>query len=241
MTGSKSGSVVAAANSGNMGGVPAPGGTATPAPGGVPGAAIAFPPNAPLLFVLSGPSGVGKDSVVDQIRKTTSGLRVAVTCTTRRPRSDEIDGTHYHFRTEPEFEAMIAADELLEWARVYDRYYGVPKFELRNAALDCQDVVLKVDVRGAATVRRVIPQAVLIFLAPPSYQELIDRLAARRTEDATGLALRSETAHQEMETMRQFDYAVVNREGALDDSVRQIEAIFSAERCRVHPRVFTVV
>lgn len=230
-TGSRTWSGVVADNTGG-----AQAGTATPEKSGM----IAFPQTAPLLFVVSGPSGVGKDSVVDCIKGAASGLSVAVTCTTRLPRPTEIDGTHYHFRSPSEFESMIACDELLEWARVYDRYYGVPKFELRRAVSDRRDVVLKVDVQGAATVRRKIPEAVLIFVAPASYSELMNRLSSRGTEDAENLGLRLETAHQEMETLDKFDYVVVNREGDLDHTVRQIEAIVAAERCRVNPRVFTL-
>lgn len=193
----------------------------------------------PLLFVLSGPSGVGKDAALTLLKQRDSQMFFLVTCTTRQPREGEADGVHYHFRTVADFEAMIARGDLLEWARVYDRYYGVPKSELRRAAARRQDAMLKVDVQGAMTVRRVAPQAILIFMAPGSFQDLTDRIHGRPNEDGASIDLRLDAAPQEMAALSHFDYLVINRAGQLDRAVAQIEAIIWAERSRVAPRVFT--
>lgn len=201
---------------------------------------FAFPRNAPLLFVLSGPSGVGKDAALALLRQRHPEMCFPVTCTTRAPRDREADGVDYYFHSVGEFEAMIARGDLLEWARVYDRYYGVPKSELRRAAGLGRDAMLKVDVQGAMTVRRVAPPAILVFMAPGSYQDLADRIGGRPNESGARIDLRLETAREEMATLSHFDYLVVNRDRQLDRAVDQIEAIIWAERSRVAARVFTV-
>ncbi len=198
------------------------------------------PPNGGLVFVLSGPSGVGKDSVIDGLRREALQLHYCVTATTRPPRPNERHGINHYFVTPERFEAMIAAGELLEWARVHDNYYGVPLDEVRRAFAHGLDVFMRIDVQGAASVRARLPDAVLIFLAPESLEELLHRLNARGTESEHERAQRYVHARWEMEALPTFDYVVVNRQGCLTESVAQVRAIIVAERCRVQPRWVTV-
>ena len=201
---------------------------------------IALPPASPLLFVISGPSGVGKDALVDQLRQREAGRHYAITATTRAPRTGEVNEVHYHFRTSEQFQGMIDNGELLEWAKVYEQSYGVPKFELGNALAANLDVVLKVDVQGATSIKKGLPQAILIFLAPYSYEELLQRHFRRRTESGWELNLRLETARKEMAAMDAFDYVVTNKQGELVHAVNQLEGIIQAEKCRAQPRSFSI-
>ncbi|MFP3896607.1 MAG: guanylate kinase [Anaerolineales bacterium] len=187
----------------------------------------------PLLVVISGPSGVGKDSVVERMQEIGYPFHFVVTATDRAPRPDEEDGRDYHFVSTEAFERMIEADELLEYAQVYGQYKGVPKTEVRDALRSGQDVVMRLDIQGAATVSEIVPQALTIFLAPPSLDILARRLRGRRGDSPTQLRERLETAVTEMRRMERFRYVVVNRQGRLDDAVRQTMAIMEAERCRV--------
>jgi guanylate kinase len=156
-----------------------------------------------------------------------------VTATTRPRRSHEVDGVDYHFVSEAEFAGMIARGELLEYALVYGQYKGIPKAEVRAALASGQDVVMRVDVQGAATVSRLVPQAVTIFLTAESEEALIERLRRRRTEDEEQLRRRIETARDELCRASEFKYRVVNRECALDETVDQVIAIMRAEKCRM--------
>ena len=194
------------------------------------------PSSGPLLIVLSGLSGVGKDAVLNGLRKSVIPLEFIVTVTTRTPRPGEKDGMHYHFISEAEFQKMVDGNELLEWATVYGNHYGPPKGPVRQALKDGKDVVIKVDVQGAATIKKIVPEAVFIFLAPPSMEELAVRLRQRRTESPADLELRLKTAAEEMDTLPLFDYLVINRQGELDRAVMDIEAIIATEKCRVKPR-----
>ncbi|MFO7917293.1 MAG: guanylate kinase [Anaerolineae bacterium] len=187
----------------------------------------------PLLVVISGPSGVGKDSVVERMQEIGYPFHFVVTATDRAPRPDEEDGRDYHFVSTEEFEGMIEDDELLEYAQVYGQYKGVPKAEVQDALASGQDVVMRVDIQGAATVSEIVPQALTIFLAPPSLDILARRLRGRGGDSPAQLRERLETAVTEMRRMERFRYAVVNRQGRLDDTVRQTIAIMEAERCRV--------
>jgi guanylate kinase len=156
-----------------------------------------------------------------------------VTATTRPPRPNEVNGVDYYFVSKAEFADMIERNELLEYAIVYGDYKGVPKRHIRQALASGQDVLMRLDVQGAATVRRLIPQAVTIFLMPESEQDLIDRLSSRKTESPGELQTRIVTARQEMLRVSEFDYVVINRRGRLDETVRQVVAIIQAEKCRV--------
>ncbi len=190
----------------------------------------------PLLIVLSGPSGVGKDAALSVLRTLERPWHFAVTATTRPRRLGERDGIDYIFMQPDEFQDMVARDEVLEHARVYENWYGVPKQQVRDAMQKGLDVILKVDVQGAATIKKMAPEALSIFMAPPTMEELRQRLSLRDTETAEDLELRTRAAWKEMERLPEFDYKVVNREGRLDEAVACIESIILAEKCRVHPR-----
>ena len=199
--------------------------------------ALELPPSSPLLFVVSGPSGVGKDALVDQIKPKHPEIHYAITATTRPTRVGEADGVSYHFRTIEQFQNLIRDGEFFEWAEVYGNYYGVPKFELRGAVTQRRDVIVKVDVQGAATIKSLIPQAILVFLAPSSVGELLQRHFRRRTEAGMDLNLRMETARQEMAEMETFDYVIMNKQGELVKAVAVFESIIAAERSRTQPRI----
>jgi len=199
-----------------------------------------LPRRQPLLVVISGPSGVGKDTVLQRMKERRMPFHFVVTATTRAARAGEVHGRDYFFISNDEFAEMIDQNELLEWARVYNDYKGIPKQQVRDALATGKDVVMRLDVQGAATVRTLSPDAVLIFLAPSSEDELVNRLRERKTETPEGLKLRIATARKELERMREFDYCVVNRDMSLEATVDQIIAIIEAEHSRVHPRQVTL-
>lgn len=190
----------------------------------------------PLLIVISGPSGVGKDAVLNAMRSVTYPLYFAVTATTRPQRRGETAGRDYHFVSRSEFDRMMERRELLEWANVYGNLYGVPKRQVQQALAEGRDVVVKVDVQGAATIKNILPEAVFIFVAPPSMSDLEERLKQRKTESGVDLELRMKTAQEEMGSLPLFDYVVVNHEGQVELAVSQIESIVTAEKCRVKAR-----
>jgi guanylate kinase len=191
----------------------------------------------PLLIVISGPSGVGKDSVLDEMKSRGLPFHFVITATTRKPRSDEVDGVDYFFLSQDEFARMIDEGELLEYAVVYQDYKGIPKSQVRQALASGKNVIMRVDVQGAETVRRLAKDALLIFLTPQNEEELINRLKRRNTETRESLKLRIATTRQEYKKIELFDYIVVNREDRLDETVDMIEAIIMAEQQRVHQRV----
>lgn len=187
----------------------------------------------PLLVVISGPSGVGKDATIQRMQERGFPCCFVVTATTRPQRPGEVDGVDYRFVTQQAFQHMIAHEELLEHAMVYGQYKGIPKEGVRAALSSGQDVIIRVDVQGAATVRRLVPQAITIFLTAESEEALLERLRRRHTEDEAQLNHRIQTARTELHRVREFKYRVVNRECALDDTVDQVRSIMEAERCRV--------
>jgi guanylate kinase len=191
----------------------------------------------PLLVILSGPSGVGKDAVLTKMRRLGRPFHYIVTATTRPKRSGEKNGVDYHFLSQKEFQQMRDRNQFLEWANVYDNYYGVPKDEITSALSKGIDVIVKVDVQGATTIKEILPQAVFIFLMPPSMEELERRLRKRHSESSTDLTLRLEKAREEIKSLLLFDYAITSRQDKLDDVVSQIDAIVAAEKCRVKPRI----
>lgn len=197
-------------------------------------------PHHPLLIVISGPSGVGKDSVVAHLRQRASAFHFVITATSRPPRPDETHGVDYFFVSESTFQEMIRQDELLEHAMVYGQYKGIPKQQVRDALHSGKDVVMRLDVQGAATVRRMAPEAILIFLSAASEEELHARLQRRQTESAEQLRYRMELAREEMRRMGEFDYVVINHESGLDETVEQVLRIISAEHCRVQQRHVTL-
>ncbi len=194
----------------------------------------------PLLIVISGPSGVGKDTVLQRMKERGLPFHFVVTATTRPRRPGEVDGVDYIFVSHDEFAEMIERDELLEYAIVYGDYKGIPKEQVRQALASGKDVVMRIDVQGAETIRNLCPEALLIFLATESEEQLVERLKARKTESPEGLKLRIATARQELKRIDLFDYFVINAELRLDDTVDTILAIIHAEHHRTHPRRVTL-
>ncbi|MFN8482915.1 MAG: guanylate kinase [Anaerolineae bacterium] len=190
----------------------------------------------PLLIVISGPSGVGKDSVLQRMKEREVPFHFVVTATDRPRRPNEVHGRDYLFVSTDVFETMIRANEMLEHAVVYDHYKGIPKQQVRDAFRSGLDVVLRIDVQGAETIKRLVPDALLIFLAASDLTELMERLIARKTETAADLAKRMATAQAEMKKVDLFDYVVINRDDRLDETVDLIASIVAAEHARVHPR-----
>jgi guanylate kinase len=199
-----------------------------------------LPHTQPLLIVISGPSGVGKDTVIQRMQERNLPFRFVVTATTRPPRPNEIHGKDYFFYSNAEFAAMIEKGELLEHAIVYNDYKGIPKAQVREALASGQDVVMRLDVQGAETIRKLCLDALMIFLSPQDEAEMIERLQARKTESPEKLKLRIATAQQEMSQLNLFDYVVINREFHLDETVDTIISIIIAEHHRVKQRVVTL-
>jgi guanylate kinase len=193
-------------------------------------------PVPPLLVVLTGPSGVGKDVTLQAMEAKGIPFHYVVTVTTRERRDGEIDGVHYFFKTRQEYEWLKANGELLEHAEVYGNGYGIPKSEVVEPLRRGEDVIMKPDVQGARKMRELEPDAIYIFLAPPSMKVLAERLYYRKTEDPQELTRRLKLAREEMHDLSDFDYVVVNRSNELDETVEEIEAIITAEKGRVHPR-----
>jgi len=191
----------------------------------------------PLLVVLSGPSGVGKDAALEGLKKLDRPWHFAVTATTRPPRSGEQYGVDYIFLETETFHKMKERDQFLECAEVYGRWYGVPRSQVRQSLKNGKDVILKIDVQGAATVRKLAPEALSIMMVPASYAELRNRLNQRMSESAPDLKLRLQTAKEELAQTSQFDYRVINRDGGLEQAIAEIDAIITSEKCRVVPRV----
>jgi guanylate kinase len=196
-----------------------------------------LPERPALLVVISGPSGVGKDSVLRGLREQGQPFRFVPTMNTRPKRPDEVDGVDYFFVTTAEFVNLLEQGELLEHAVVYGDYKGIPKKPIREALQSGQDVVLRVDVQGAATLKRLIPEAVFIFLTASDEEELVARLSNRKTESAEGLRIRIATAREELQRIPEFDYVVVNHADRLAEAVQDVIGIIRAEHCRVQPRV----
>ena len=194
-------------------------------------------PAPPLLVVISGPSGVGKDAVLAELKKLPHPWHFAVTATTRPPRPGEQDGIDYIFLDTDTFRQMRESGQFLECAQVYNHWYGVPRSQVRQGFAAGKDVILKIDVQGAATVRQLAPAALFIFLLPGSLSELSQRLTQRQTETAAEAQLRLQTAQQELAQVSNYDYRVINHDGGLDQAVQDIAAIIAAEKCRVIPRV----
>ena len=194
----------------------------------------------PLLIVISGPSGVGKDSVIQRMKERNLPFHFVVTATTRPARSNEVHGVDYFFLSSDDFAEMIEQGELLEYAIVYNDYKGIPKQQVRDALASGKDVVMRIDVQGAATIRELSPEALLIFLTTDTEDEMVNRLRSRKSETPEGLRLRIATARQELKRVGEFDYVAVNREHQLDETVNVIIAIIEAEHHRVDPRKVTL-
>jgi guanylate kinase len=194
------------------------------------------PEKTPLLIVISGPSGIGKDTVVDGLKERNLPFHFVITATSRPPRENEEHGKDYFFYDEEKFEEMIKAGEFLEHAWVYSAYKGVPKTQVREALASGEDVVMRLDVQGAETVHNLCPDAILIFLTANTKEEWQQRLEDRRSETKEEMQLRIETAKKEYQKLDLFDYIVINHQDQLDHTLDVIESIIDAEHHRVHPR-----
>lgn len=197
-------------------------------------------PKRPLFIVISGPSGAGKDAVLTKMKELGCPLEYIATVTTRPRRDKERNNVDYHFVSTERFQEMIEHKEFLEWANVYSNWYGVPKQPLKQALAKRQDIIVKVDIQGAATIKKILPEAVFIFVMPASMEELVLRLKQRHTESPFDLALRTKTAEEEIKQLSLFDYIVVNNRDEINLAVSDIEAIIAAEKCRVVPKEITL-
>ncbi len=195
---------------------------------------MAFPN--PMLVVVSGPSGVGKSTVVSELAHRRPQVVPIVTATTRPRREDEIDKVHYHFLTVDEFERLRESNGLLEYAEVHGNWYGTPIEQVRGILAAGRDAILTIDPQGARSVRRQVPDALLIFVMPPSIEDLTARLANRGTEDGESLARRHEDAERWMAEAGEYDYVIVNETGHPDAAVDRIWEIIQAEARRDPPR-----
>lgn len=187
-----------------------------------------------LLFVVSGPSGAGKDTLVDALRAGMPRLRYSISATTRAPRVGEHEGEHYFFHPREEFERRLAAGDLLEFREYNGNLYGTPRDYIERSIAEGYDVIMKPEVNGALAVKKAYPDAVLIFLVPDRFSQLRERLLARRTETNEEIARRLAIAQEELKFIRSFDYIVVNEQGKPQEAVRDLEAILHAERLRIH-------
>lgn len=191
-------------------------------------------PRYPQVIVISGPSGVGKDTIARHIIELyPEDFYFVVTATTRAPRTWEVHGVDYFFVTSDEFARMIEGGELLEHAIVYNDYRGVPKQQIRDALASGRHVIMRVDVQGAATLRKLIPNALFVFLTTGSEEELVNRLRERKSESPEGLNLRIATARLEHQRIWEFDYCVINPDSQQERAVREILSIVEAAQCRV--------
>ncbi len=204
-------------------------------------AEVAGAPNAPgvpgaMLVIISGPSGVGKDTIIEAMRRVPDGrnYHYVVTCTTRGRRPGETEGMSYRFLDRERFLALRQAGELLETANVHGNWYGTPRKEVREALAAGRHVILKIDVQGAQTVKERVPDALLIFVVPPTLQALFERLKARATETADELETRQRNAAIELARQDDYDYVVVNETGQVERTAARIHEIIAAEHV-LHP------
>ena len=190
----------------------------------------------PLVIVISGPSGVGKDAILNRMKARKYPFYFVTTVTTRKKRNNETDLVDYHFVSTGEYQNLLSNGELLESANVYGNWYGVPKQPVRDAVLKGRDVIIKVDVQGAASIKKILPEAVFIFINAPSLEELSTRLNHRCSETTHDLSLRIQTAQSELKRICDFDYVVMNQSNDIDRAIENILAIIKSEKCRVKQR-----
>lgn len=183
------------------------------------------------VFVITGPSGVGKGTVVEQVLKKVDNIYLSVSATTRQKRPGEKEGVNYFFKTKEEFDKMVQSDEFLEWAEFAGDYYGSPKFSINNYLSCGKDILLEIELQGAKQIKQKCPDAVLIFLAPPTFEALEERLIKRQTESIEKVKVRLKKAGQEMKEIKLFHYLVVNDK--LDEAVKNVNSIIFAERCKI--------
>lgn len=192
-----------------------------------------------LLIVISGPSGAGKGTICKRLLQKNPQLSLSVSATTRIPRSGEIDGINYYFMNKLQFENRIKDDDFLEYAEVYDNYYGTPKSNVEEILKSGRDVILEIDIQGALKVKENIENGVFIFILPPSMEELKQRIIKRGSETPESLMKRFKSAYQEINFVSRYNYAVVNDE--VEAATEKIEAIISAEKCRVDRLKYSIL
>ena len=183
-----------------------------------------------ILLVLSGPSGAGKGTLCNKLRDSVA-INYSISATTRAPRTGEVDGVNYFFMTKDDFRQKIASDGFLEWAEVYGNYYGTPLDYIQTMTAQGNDVMVEIDPQGAKQVKLKMPNAVLIFIMPPSYRELENRIRGRGTENEEQIQTRLGSAVTEINTLSIYDYVVVNDD--LDEAVSDLKTILNAEKCQV--------
>lgn len=189
--------------------------------------------NSPLLIILSGLSGVGKDTVLRKMKEQNHPHRYyAITATTRSPRVGEKDKVHYHFLSEATFCHMVKQNDFLECAKVYNNWYGVPKQQVEEALANGKDTIIKVDVQGAATIKKIMPQAILIFLSTPSQEELSQRLERRSSESSASMQLRIKQSQEELKSLPIFNYVVMNNKDKVDIAIAEINDIITNEKLK---------
>lgn len=186
------------------------------------------------LIIISAPSGTGKTTIVAEVLRRMNGICASVSYTSRLPREGEEHSKHYHFVTRAEFEAMIARNEFLEWAEVHGNLYGTSRVYVQELLASGFDVILIIDVQGAAIIRRDFPEAVTVFILPPSYEAMLARLHVRDAGKTESLELRLHNAEEEVAQYKFYDYLIVNDE--LEQAVQEFAAIILAERCRREKR-----
>ncbi len=187
--------------------------------------------NKGLLIVVSGPSGAGKGSICRQLLNTVSEIKLSVSVTTRNPRSGEVEGENYYFVEKKDFEKLIEKDDLLEYAKVYDNYYGTPRKYVIDHIQQGKDVLLEIDIQGALQIKERYPEGIFVFILPPSMQELKRRIIHRGSETEASLEKRFQSAFEEINYVKKYDYCVVNDH--LDQAVERVKAIIKAEKCKV--------
>jgi len=183
------------------------------------------------LIVISGPSGAGKDSIVERLLKINKKAVLSVSATTRSPRENEVDGVHYHFLTREDFLDKIDKGEFLEYAEYNGNFYGTPKFGIKKQLDEGNDVLLVIEIQGALKIKELIPEALFIFIMPPSMSELRKRLIGRQTEDREKVMNRFKTAYKEINEVTKYNYVVINDD--LDEAVNKVNSILLSEKCRV--------
>ncbi|MBT3942692.1 MAG: guanylate kinase [Chloroflexi bacterium] len=191
-----------------------------------------------MIVVLSGPSGVGKDAILERMAELDYPYHFVITATTRDPRPGEVDEVNHYFVDRPRFQELIDSDELLEHAEVYGNMYGVPKQQVRDALAEGRHVMIRVDVQGAARIRQLVKDALLIFIKPPNLQSLQERLEDRGVDALEAITVRRSKAIDEIADSEWFDYVVINRDDRLDDAVNEVIGVIDSESEREPPRVF---
>tara|TARA_B100000676_G_scaffold306416_1_gene362610 strand:- start:1806 stop:2390 length:585 start_codon:yes stop_codon:yes gene_type:complete len=194
-----------------------------------------------MVVVISGPSGVGKDVMIERmIESVRLGFHFTVSATTREARPGEVEGVNHYFVSVDAFVNLIASDDLLEWAMVYGNYYGVPKQQLREALSAGKHVIVRVDVQGAKRISEIIPQALLIFIVPPSLEVLRSHLENRGVDSEEEMKKRLAAASEEINQASLFDYTVTNEENKLDETVDKVVEIIETESKRIPPRIVKI-